>query len=361
MEIKNSLIKIIFLITFLLPCSGNAGLFDDDVLQKGVKQVKKNMEILKKIFDENKNLDNIQLSFDKVPNDCGKNIGVDCEARSVLHEIKNGMLLFIGKDMPSTSVFSKSDFTRFEDVDARLEILKLRDQFKELEAKHQGKILAEKKSQELRNKAELQKSEIYKKCADALIFLDEVATRDANKMLEMIVGDLASLRKQKNQFSLDQAACTGFEEREYRCASNTQCKQFVFDAFETAKKHWRSEAGEYLFTKYKNYMFVRDCHEIRKDYAVKYIDPNVFTRVKNKMKQIESEALKADPSINKEKIWDDAAVEHKLGLGILTGSNKSNPQDFNNEVAGQCRLRVSQLDGIGIPSNEEDFKIKKDF
>lgn len=108
-------------------------------------------------------------------------------------------------------------------------------------------------------------------------------------------------------------------------------------------------------------MLLSECNEIRKNYPKKYIDQNVFLRIQKSMKQIELSALKDDKSIDKDKLWTEAAVEYKLGLGILLGSNKSNPQNFDREVANQCQLKAQEMDNQALPTKEEDFKIKKDF
>lgn len=199
-----------------------------------------------------------------------------------------------------------------------------------------------------------------KKCSDALAFLDKATTRNEKKAIEMIIGDLSAKTDRTWQFDLKKEYC-GIGKREEVCASNDICRKWIMSNYDEVKKSWRTETAEDLFFKYKNYMFLSDCNEIRKDYLKKYVDPSVFQRIKNKMKKIESDALKTDPSINKVKLWDDAAVEYKLTLGILTGANKSNPQNFDREVAAQCQIRITQMDGMIIPSKEEDYKIKKDF
>jgi hypothetical protein len=199
-----------------------------------------------------------------------------------------------------------------------------------------------------------------KKCTASFEFLDKAATRAAKKQLEMMVGELGAKSDRTWQFEVKSQFCPAGDRVEV-CSSNDRCRNWVMESFEVAKKSWRSEAADDLFVKYKNYMFLTDCHDIRKDYVKKYIDPDVYKRVKGKMKKLETDALKLDPSINKDKLWDEAAIEYKLTLGMLSTSSKANPQNFDREMAGQCQMRISQMDGGLVPTKDEDFKVKKDF
>jgi hypothetical protein len=199
------------------------------------------------------------------------------------------------------------------------------------------------------------------KCTEALKFLDVATTQNSKKQLSMIVGDIARNSDKKFTFKLNKEFCEGIESRAELCANNQKCREWIFSNFENEKKLFKSEAADLLLYKYKNYMLLSDCNEIRKNYPKKYIDQNVFLRIQKSMKQIELSALNDDKSIDKDTLWNEAAVEYKLGLGILLGSNKSNPQNFDREVANQCQLKAQEMDNQIIPTKQEDFKIKKDF
>ena len=56
-------------------------------------------------------------------------------------------------------------------------------------------------------------------------------------------------------------------------------------------------------------MAVKDCYDIRKNYAIKYINPTVFNNARNAMKKIETKAKQDIAGLNIEKVWADATKE----------------------------------------------------
>ncbi len=103
-------------------------------------------------------------------------------------------------------------------------------------------------------------------------------------------------------------------------------KKYREEAQKKADEFAKSPAGiEAILRKnYSQFMAVQDCYEIRSKYVQKYIDPEVYSKVKAAMKALEIDSKKKLPKINTEKVWKEA-------IEIYNGKYEApNPIDIND-------------------------------
>jgi len=99
-----------------------------------------------------------------------------------------------------------------------------------------------------------------------------------------------------------------------------------------------------LKDKYVAMMAVNDCHELRKNYVVKYIDSGVYENARSSMKIFENKIKKDVSNINTDKIWQDAVTQYKSSLvGVSLEANKINPQNINKDNRGLCLIMANEL------------------
>jgi hypothetical protein len=90
---------------------------------------------------------------------------------------------------------------------------------------------------------------------------------------------------------------------------------------------------------YSSMMAVQDCYEIRKGYALKYVDDAAFGASRNAMKQLEAKAKREIPGLNTDSEWSAATIEYKnSAVGQSLSMNKKLPQNHTKENQQMCNL-----------------------
>jgi len=125
-------------------------------------------------------------------------------------------------------------------------------------------------------------------------------------------------------------------EKTYKSESENQQKA-KFDASPQGKI-------DSLKDKYVSMMAVNDCHELRKNYVVKYLDNGVYENARAAMKTFENNIKKEVPGINTDRIWQDAVTQYKSSLvGTSLEANKINPQNMPKDNKGLCLVFANDL------------------
>lgn len=132
-------------------------------------------------------------------------------------------------------------------------------------------------------------------------------------------------------------------------SSEGKQKQAKFDATPDGKK-------AYLRDKYVSMMTVQDCYDVRKDFEMQYTEKSVLNDAKKAMKAIENNVKKDLPSIDTNKIWDEAAKEYAASIGMHLKANKMHPQNYSKMNKGYCG--VAALDLVNSVPQQTP---KKDF
>jgi hypothetical protein len=108
---------------------------------------------------------------------------------------------------------------------------------------------------------------------------------------------------------------------------------------------------------YTSMMAVQDCYDIRKNYAIKYIDPTVFNNARDAMKKIETKAKQDITGLNIEKVWADATKEYAQStVGVSLDINKKAPQNHTKENQSLCNLMAMLLiDAVPKDAPKKNF------
>lgn len=92
---------------------------------------------------------------------------------------------------------------------------------------------------------------------------------------------------------------------------------------------------------YEYYLFVSDCYEIRKPYAVPYITSEVYADVKRNMKKIEANIKQTTPSLDTSKLWEKATLSYQNSdMGKTMTLIKASPNNYNKDIQTRCNLGV---------------------
>jgi hypothetical protein len=95
---------------------------------------------------------------------------------------------------------------------------------------------------------------------------------------------------------------------------------------------------------YSSFLIVQDCYEIRKPYAVQYINPELFSTVKKNIKIIETNIKKTTPSLDTDKLWIKAASDYKnSSYGQSIALHKNAPQNYLKDVQTACNLSAFSI------------------
>ena len=120
-----------------------------------------------------------------------------------------------------------------------------------------------------------------------------------------------------------------------------------------------SPAGrtEFLKDRYVYMMGVNSCHELRKNYAIKYIDSDVYAKARNAMKTIENQIKREVPNINTDKVWADAINQYKSSrLGMSIEGNKIDPHNMTKDNKSLCLLASNALiESVPPEAPKKDF------
>jgi hypothetical protein len=125
-------------------------------------------------------------------------------------------------------------------------------------------------------------------------------------------------------------------ERTYKAQSDAQQKA-KFDASPEGKT-------KALRDKYISIMAVQDCFDVRKNYAVKYIDQTVFNNARAAMRTIEAQAKKEIPGLNTDKVWAEATKQYaESAVGVSLDANKKAPQNHTKNNQSMCTIMATDL------------------
>jgi hypothetical protein len=92
-----------------------------------------------------------------------------------------------------------------------------------------------------------------------------------------------------------------------------------------------------LKEKYISFITVQQCYEIRKNYATKYIENNIYENARVAIKAIEQNAIREIPNINTEKVWQVASNEYQSSMiGNAIEVHKVQPQSFTRDYVDFC-------------------------
>jgi hypothetical protein len=108
---------------------------------------------------------------------------------------------------------------------------------------------------------------------------------------------------------------------------------------------------------YTSMMAVQDCHDIRKNYVLKYIDTSIFNQARSAMRQIENTAKKEIPGLNTDREWQIATKEYsESAIGQSLSFNKKMPQNYDESIKGMCNIMsMSLLEALPKEAPKRNF------
>jgi hypothetical protein len=136
-----------------------------------------------------------------------------------------------------------------------------------------------------------------------------------------------------------------------------------FHAAETKRENERKFAAspdgmkKTLRDHYTSMMAVQDCHDIRKNYVLKYIDTSIFNQARSAMRQIENTAKKEIPGLNTDREWQIATKEYsESAIGQSLSFNKKMPQNYDESIKGMCNIMsMSLLEALPKEAPKRNF------
>lgn len=115
--------------------------------------------------------------------------------------------------------------------------------------------------------------------------------------------------------------------------------------------------GEDLKGSYILYIGIKECYETRKDYDMQYVRSGTFKNAQKQIKTIEDIAKKNAPSIDADKLWQQAITEYpKTLIGASMIGAKLVPNKWSKDAEQACNIAVA-----GLKSDAPKEKLKKDF
>ncbi len=121
---------------------------------------------------------------------------------------------------------------------------------------------------------------------------------------------------------------------------------FLFNcgAEDTKKYVAAAEKVADLEKMYADYMLVKDCHDVRKEFKIQYVTSATLESSKNAMKNIEARAKKDILGLDVAKTWSKAEAYYKGSMmGRLVEGNKGYPQNLIPDVQMGCNAAASSL------------------
>ncbi|MEE2933710.1 MAG: tetratricopeptide repeat protein [Pseudomonadota bacterium] len=126
-----------------------------------------------------------------------------------------------------------------------------------------------------------------------------------------------------------------------------------------AKEQAAEDAKEenWLKNVYYQYMSIKNCYEIRKPYAIQYLNTQQMADAKVHIKNLEAWLTKKH-NLKSDVEWGRADTQFQKELGKQFRTLKAIP-DYNKQMDAFCKMQLNNLMGIQIPGKKKTMK--KDF
>ena len=146
------------------------------------------------------------------------------------------------------------------------------------------------------------------------------------------------------------------EEAEKKAVADAEAKKRA----EEARAYAASPDGQLRYS-YQHFQIVELCHDIRKGYAVQFVNSDEFSEFKSQMKQIEKKLKKSVTDKNTDRLWDEAEKGNRKTIAgdmfeYIKLMNKQNFVDAKNTCdmyVQSFRTNVNEVLG--------KQKVKKNF
>ena len=125
-----------------------------------------------------------------------------------------------------------------------------------------------------------------------------------------------------------------------------------------------------LVNAYRNYIAIRQCAASRDGYAIVYVVPERLEQAKVEIRTVESNALRQDPSIDKNAAWQEANGPDQLPepdpdptnrMLRAIGQASVESHDYNDQGHAYCEAAAYVVDQLAKATDPAGTVVKKDF